>query len=593
MLKFIKSQLNRKKTFIGGSAVAVLIAVIGFFYFGGGARAAEYTTVRVERGNVRNTVSATGTLQAVSTVEVSSQASGTISAIYVDFNSTVKKGQVIAQLDPATVQAQVTQSRANVQQARTNVRQLRVSVEQSRAEYQRSLAALQQARAGVTNAQAGISAARSTVQNNQAGVVSAEANAAVMKAQMDDAQAVLNQDQSLASSGVISQRELNTSQTAFTTAQARYQQALAQLNQARLSQQSSADSGVVQSNASVAQAQAQVRQAEAQVQQSAANIKQAETQVQQGLTQVEQAEASLKLAEINQNNLTIVSPIDGVVVSRDIEIGNTVAASLSAPTLFTIANDLTQMQVIASVDQADIALIEQAEKVNFTVDAFVGENFDGTINQIRLNPTAVQNVVTYNVVIDVANPDLKLKPGMTADLDFTVDERENVLKVPNAALRFVPQNLPERTSANGNRARNANGGEQTTPRRRSERRAGNNDSAESNINTESNADTENSPANGNSGARPAAPNEAVIAGQTRIVWVVDEAQNLERRRITIGLTDGTATEVVEGNLQPGETIVTGQNTTTASSPAAQTAPGFGGGQQRGGGGGQRGGGGRR
>lgn len=584
MIKFIKTQLKRKKLLVGSLAVLAVFAIVGFFYFGNRTSAAEYTTAPVQRGDVRNTVTATGTLKAVSTVTVGSQASGTISAIYADFNSTVKKGQVIAQLDPSTVMAQVTQSRANVEQVRANVANLRVGVEQARAEYQRSLAALAQAQAGVTTARAGTVAAQSTVQNNQAGVASSEANVAVMKAQMDDAQAVLNQDQSLASSGVISQRELNTSQTNFKTAQARYQQALAQLSQAKLSQQSSAKAGVVQSNASVQQAQAQVTQAQAQVQQSLAGIKQAETQVTQGLAQIEQAEASLRLAELNQNNLTITSPIDGVVVSRDVEVGQTVAASMSAPTLFTIANDLTQMQVIASVDQADIALVEKAKTVNFTVDAFVGDNFTGTVNQIRLNPTTTQNVVTYSVVIDVKNPDLKLKPGMTANLEFTIDERNNVLKVPNAALRFTPPTTG--TGGNSNRSGNSNRGS-----RRSQQSAG-----EDNANAATpSATTENASSNANR-ERATPASEAIQEGQTRTIWVMDANKNLERRRIKVGLSDGTSTEIVDGNLQAGETVVTGQNTTTKSNASSgQTAPGFGGQQQRGGGGqgGARTGGGRR
>jgi RND family efflux transporter MFP subunit len=581
MLKFIKTKFNRRKLFFTGLITIILIGVAGFFYFGNKTNAAEFTTAKIERGNVRNTVSSTGTLKAVSTVTIGSQASGTISAIYADFNSTVKKGQVIAQLDPSTVQAQVTQAGANVRQVRANVENLRVGVDQARADYQKSLAALQQARAGVTTAQAGTFAAKSTVQNNQSGVISAEANVSVMKAEMDNAQVVLNQDQSLASKGVISQRELQTSQTAFKTAQARYEQAIAQLNQAKLSQQSSSNSGVVQSNAAVQQAQAQVKQAEAQVQQSLAGIKQAETQVQEGQAQIEQAEASLKLAEINQNNLTIISPIDGVVVSRDVEIGQTVAASLSAPTLFTIANDLTQMQVIASVDQADIALVEKSKKVNFTVDAFVGDEFSGTVNQIRLNPTTTQNVVTYSVVIDVGNPDLKLKPGMTANLEFTIDERSDVLKVPNSALRFTP---PATTSGNVNRTANSN----RQGSRRSQQQPENSNSAA----PVANANNDQASSNANVSERPTPATEAVQAGQTRIVWVLNADKQLERRRIKIGLTDGTSTEFVDGNLQEGETIVTGQ-ISTSSNPATrtggQTAPGFGGstGGTRGGGGGGR------
>src|SRR6185436_5557005 len=224
-------------------------------------------------------------------------------------------------------------------------------------------------------------------------------------------------------------------------------QAASQLNQAVLSQQSSASSGIAQSQAQIQQTQAQVQQSQAQVQSAQA--------------QVLQAEAALRLAEVNLAHTTITSPIDGIVVSRDVNVGQTVAASLSAPTLFTIAKDLTQMQVIANIDQADIGLVEQAKSVKFTVDAFPGKEFDGAIQQMRLNPQNVQNVVTYNVVIDVANPEQKLKPGMTANLTITIDERNNVLKVPNAALRFVP------TDASGQRiARGTGGGGNTGGQRR-------------------------------------------------------------------------------------------------------------------------------
>ncbi|HLA95064.1 MAG TPA: efflux RND transporter periplasmic adaptor subunit, partial [Pyrinomonadaceae bacterium] len=301
-----------------------------------------------------------------------------------------------------------------------------------------------------------------------------------------------------------------------------------------------------------------------QVQQSAANIKLAQTQVEQGLSQVEQAEAGLHLAEINQNNLTIISPIDGVVVSRSVEIGQTVAASLSAPTLFTIANDLTKMQVIANVDQSDIGLIENAKKANFTVDAFVGDEFSGTIRQIRLNPLAVQNVVTYNVVIDVVNPDLKLKPGMTANLEFTIDERENAVKIPNAALRFAP------AASSGQRVNRGNSNSQASRGGRRQQAA--------NTEANKNAAIPASPGSEVALERPTPPTEAVLAGQTRVIWVLNAEQDLERRRIKIGITDGTVTEFVEGELAEGESVVTGQNVaaTSATAQTGQSAPGFGG-----------------
>jgi HlyD family secretion protein len=509
-------------------------------------------TARVERGSLRNTVTATGTLQAVTTVQVGSQASGTLSALNADFNSVVRKGQIIAQLDPAVSKAQVDQARANLQQAR--------------AALQQSIAGVAGSRAGVSDAQAKALAARSTVQNNQSGVSSAQANLAVLKAQLDDALAFLKQQDYLMKSGVIAQREYDLANTAHKTAEARYNQAAAQLNQAVLSEQSSAGSGVAQSQAQVQQSQAQVQQSQA--------------QVQQGQAQIQQAEAALRLAEVNLAHTTITSPIDGIVVSRDVNVGQTVAASLSAPTLFTIAGDLTQMQVIANVDQADIGVVEQAKSVRFSVDAFPGKDFDGKIQQMRLNPQNVQNVVTYNVVIDVNNPDQKLKPGMTANLTITIDERNNVLKVPNSALRFTPTDAAGQTAGRSADGAGSSGGQ---GRRQRTDNAGASPGAGS-----------SPPAAGQqSGERQFAPASApVLEGQTRRIWVMGQDGKLQARRIKVGLTDGVSTEVLEGSLQEGEMVVTGQTLTSANrAQGSQTpAPGFGGGQRTGapgGGGGRR------
>jgi HlyD family secretion protein len=395
-------------------------------------------------------------------------------------------------------------------------------------------------------------AAKSTVQNNQAGVSGAEANVAVLKAQQDDALSLLKQQESLVKSGIIAQRDLDVAQTAYQTAKAKYDQGVAQLNQAQLSQQSSAQSGIAQSQAQVQQSQAQVGQSQAQVQAAEA--------------QVQQAAAALQLAEVNLAHTTIASPIDGVVVSRDVNVGQTVAASLSAPTLFTIANDLTKMQVIANIDQADIGLVENAKSVKFGVDAFPGKDFEGKIEQMRLNPQNVQNVVTYNVVIDVDNPEQKLKPGMTTNLTFTIDERNDVLKVPNAALRFTPQDAGQRTGNGGNgnwqgrRQQGANGG---------------------------NGSSDKSARSGNGGeAQFARATDPVLAGQTRMVWVLGQDGQPQRRRIKIGLTDGASTEVVEGNLVEGEMVITGQTLSSGAAKSntnAASAPGFGGAPRTGGG----------
>jgi HlyD family secretion protein len=311
-----------------------------------------------------------------------------------------------------------------------------------------------------------------------------------------------------------------------------------------------------------------VAQSQAQVQQSQAQVQQSQAQVQQAAAQVQQAEAALQLAQLNLSHTTITSPIDGIVVSRDVDVGQTVAASLSAPTLFTIANDLTRMQVIANIDQADIGLVEQAKSVKFSVDAFPGKDFEGTIQQMRLNPQNVQNVVTYNVVIDVNNPEQKLKPGMTANLIITIDERNNVLKVPNSALRFLPQDATLQRNRNANGAGGGNGSGGQRRRQQSDNSA-----------TSGAGDGQQ----GNREGRFAPASAPVLEGQTRIIWVMGQDGKPQSRRIKVGLTDGSSTEVVEGNLQEGELVITGQTITGGAAQSNQaTAPGFGGAPRGGG-----------
>lgn len=560
-MKWMREKLGGTKRMVIAVVAVALACAAGFWMWGGGASAAEYMTAKVERGNLRNTVTATGTLQAVTTVEVGSQASGTVSALYADFNSVVKKGQIVAQLDPSTTQAQVQQAQANLAQAQAGLQQAQAGLVQARA-------GVTQSRAGVTDARAKASAAGSTSQNQQAGVASAEANVAVMKAQLDDAASFVRQEESLLKSGVISQREYDTAQTSLKTAQARYNQAAAQLRQATLAEQSASGAGQ-------AQAGAQIEQAQSQVEQSRAQVQQAEAQVQNARAQVQQAAASLQLAKVNLGHTTITSPIDGIVVSRDVSVGQTVAASLSAPKLFTIAQDLTQMQVIANIDQADIGLVEQAKGVKFNVDAFPAVEFTGEIKQMRLNPVSAQNVVTYNVVIDVANPEQKLKPGMTANLTITIDERNDVIKVPNSALRFMPQVADGQRSGNSNRAagQSARRGQSQT---------------DANNATGGKGDAGSAQQGGGGNFAPS--NAPVLAGQTRRVWVMGADGKPQPRRIKVGLTDGASTEVLEGDLKEGDVVITGQTISGSSTSRTQTAPGFGGGATRtpgAGGGGRR------
>lgn len=539
----MKLKLNGKKII----AAVIVLAVVGGagWYFWGNreAGAEEYMTAKVERGDIRNSVFATGTLQAVTTVQVGSQVSGVISALYADFNTNVKKGQVVAQLDPSILQAQVASSRAN----------------------------LEQARASLADAQARVLAAKANILNQQAGVSGANANLGALKAQLDDAVSLLKRQEALAAGGIVPERDLESARTNVKSAEARYNQAAAQVQQARASENSSSTAGIAQAEAQVKQAQAQVKQ----------------------------TEAAVKLAEVNLSNTTITSPINGVVVSRNVDVGQTVAASLSAPTLFTIANDLTQMQVIANIDQADIGVINQNNTVSFTVDAYTGRKFEGTIKEIRLSPQNVQNVITYNVVINVQNPDLKLMPGMTTNLTFGVAERKAALRLPNAALRFTPKDMtPEKIREIMRSQRGGQGGQGGQGQEPQAQAGGGNTSqprAEGQTGGQAQGQRPQTAGGGQrSGGegRGAGASSAPVEGQWRLVWVQGPDKKAQPRRVKLGITDGTATEVVEGNLQEGDLVIVGQKIAGAASTTSTRPPGFGG-TMGGPGGGGPGGGGRR
>ena len=350
--------------------IVVVGVVVSFTLFGGSDEEYEFFTTEAARGTIQNTVAATGALQPVVNVQVGSQVSGQIQTLYADFNTIVRAGQPLAKIDPRNLETQLENAQANLVSARARI---------------------QTAEADLANAHAG-------VESSQANLVSARA---------EDEKAAVNQRRSeeLAASDLVSQNDLEIARVSLESARARLAQAAASLKQA--------EAQIISREAGIAQARAQVVQAEAQVNQ----------------------------ARVNLEYTDITSPVDGVVISREVDVGQTVAASMSAPLLFLIANDLSQMRVIASVDEADIGLLAESNDVEFSVDAFPNERFTGTIEEIRLNPQTTQNVVTYNVIVAVSNPDLKLKPGMTANITVTVDRRDNVLSVPNAALRYNPPDV--------------------------------------------------------------------------------------------------------------------------------------------------------
>ncbi len=315
----------KKKIKICVIAVASLLLVGAFFFFRNGEKVPEYRTEKVSRGDIRATVTATGTVNAVVTVLVGTQVSGTIKTLYVDFNSPVKKGQILAQIDPATFQAQVDQARANLFAARANVE---------------------------------------------------KAQAALL-----DAKRTLDRNKTLYQKNYIAKSDLDTAET---------------------------------------------------------NEQAARAQVSAAKAQVQQTGAALDFAENNLRYTRIVSPVDGTVISRNVDVGQTVAASFQTPTLFNIAQDLTKMQIDTNIDEADIGKIKIGQTAEFTVDAYPDDTFTGKVFVIRNAPITIQNVVTYDVVVKVDNPELKLKPGMTANVSIVLEKKEGVLRVSNAALRFKP-----------------------------------------------------------------------------------------------------------------------------------------------------------
>src|SRR6267378_5327173 len=363
--------------------VAALVGagVWGYLYAQRGGSAPKYRLARVERGPLTATVSATGNLNAVVVVQVGSQVSGMIKDLLVDFNSIVKKNQVIARIDPDIFEAKVNQAKAD----------------------------LDSSRAAVLNQEAQVERARADVDNARAALVEAKAFTAKAQVQSVDAKRDFDRKAELFGRQLIAKSDLDTSQ-------ATYDAAVAQLDSTRAREQA-LTSGIQSALAQLRVAQATAESARA---------------------QVKQKDAALKQAQVDLDHTTILAPVDGVVVSRQVDVGQTVAASLQAPVLFTIAQDLTRMQVETSVDEADIGRIKLDDRATFTVDAFPGETFTGDVNQIRKAAQVVQNVVTYTVVVAVMNPAGKLVPGMTSNVKLATAEKPSVLKVPNSALRFRP-----------------------------------------------------------------------------------------------------------------------------------------------------------
>jgi len=331
----------------------VLAGAGGWWFLGRSDAATEYRLAKVERGTVTSVVSASGTLSAVTTVAVGSQISGQIKELFVDFNSPVTKGQLLARIDPETYELKVKQSEADLDATRTSL----------------------------INQQSNLLALRSQVLR--------------ARIQANDAKVDFDRKKTLVDKGFISGADLDKARFTW--------EAL--------------DEGVRTAEAQTRAGEAQVANAEA---------------------QVRQRQAALATARVDLGRTSIVAPVNGVVISRQVDAGQTVAASLNTPTLFTIAQDLREMQVEVAIDESDISKIKLGQRVTYTVDAFPNRTFEGKVSQIRKAAVNQQNVVTYTVVVATDNPNLLLVPGMTANVRIIADARDNVLKIPNAALRWRP-----------------------------------------------------------------------------------------------------------------------------------------------------------
>ena len=419
----MKGMRRRGVLVLVGIAVLGALATAGYVVSANRTPATRFRTATLDRGTVVATVSATGALNAVTTVQVGSQVSGQVKEVLVDFNTPVRRGQLVARIETDVFQAKVNAATADLESAQAQVLNQRANVEKVRAD-------VENARAAAVTSEANVERMRADVENARAVIATAQANIVRDAATASNAKLELDRRIDLARQELISKSERDQAQTAYDTTQAQLE--------ATRAQERAGQAALRSSQAQQTAGESQARAAKAQVASAQAALQVAEAQLKAVEATVRQKQAALEQTRLDLVHTEIRAPVDGVVVSRTVDPGQTVAASLQAPTLFTIAQDLTRMQVEAAVDEADVGRLREGMTAVFTVDAFPGRTFRGEISQIRKAAQVVQNVVSYTTVITVPNPDRSLLPGMTANVRVQVDRREDALRVPNAALRFRP-----------------------------------------------------------------------------------------------------------------------------------------------------------
>ena len=457
---------SSRRWLLAGIVLIAAMAGAAFLYMRGSG-SVQYLTAKVDRGDIDATVATTGNCNAVITVQVGSQVSGNIIALYADFNTQVKQGQLVARIDPAPFQAAVDQATGSL----SAVKAAEVTAE-----------------ASFNKAQADLATAIANVASQKANVVRAQSAVDLARLESERRKVLV--------------KEGSTSQEDADTAQANYDQAVASLVAAQAAETASEE---MQNSAK-------------------AGVTVAQTQVDQARAVVHQDEAVLKQAQLNLDHTEIRAPVDGTVVSRNMDVGQTVAATFQAPTIFLIAQDLKKMQVDTNVDEADVGPLRLGQTANFTVDAYPGQVFSGKVWQIREAPINVQNVITYDVVVQVANPELKLFPGMTANVTILTGRAANTVRVPKSALRFHPLVAPSaRTQVtDGSVAKQAGS------------RAGD---------------------------------------QLQAVYVLENHHQLRPVRVKLGLSDSNYAELVSGDLKEGQMVVVGKVGPSGSSNAPSPATG--------------------
>ena len=527
------------------AAIVLIVAIVATVVLvRSRAAAVEYTTVPVQSGSLAQTVTASGTLNPQNTISIGTQVSGTIAEIDADFNSHVKKGQVLAKLDPTTLQASLDQAQATLAQS---IAQAQASG--ATASGGPSAIAAAQAQAQAASATSRVAVA--TANASQAAIATAQTNVTKAQSALALAQQTVTRDNQLLAQGYIAQSQADTDKSNEIAAQSALDSARTAVAQAQAEAQAS--------QAQIAQANAQAQASSAQAGVSDATAQSQAATHQAGVAAIGIQQALVKTAQTNLQHTIITSPVTGTVISRQVSVGQTVASSLTTPTLFTIAQDLSKMELDLAVGEPDIGRVTSADTVSFNVLAYPNRTFTAKVVQVRQNPTTVSNVVTYTVVVYVDNADGALRPGMTANSTITVAHVDGATIVPLAAFTYSPPAGSISRTRRGNRPQGASaaapGGASASPW----------------------------------GSTGASSGGAVTPGANGRIFVL-RGGKLTPVPVKVGLVGATQASVtpLRGTLDATDQVVTGDNRSTSGSASRNAASNPLGGSQRGGGGGGRG-----